>query len=205
MAEETQNRDSLIFYRSFYEAIKELPEEFKAKVYEAIFEYSLNFNQVHLEGLPSTIFKLIKPQLDANNKRFENGKKGGRKKQEETKEEPKVNQNETKTEANNNVNVNNNNNVNPNVNVNENRVKRFTPPTLEMVLTYFEEKGYTEQSAKKAYEYYSVANWKDSKGNQVKNWKQKMQGVWFKDENKIRAKLSHVVPVYDPKKIQIPL
>lgn len=114
-------RDSMIFYRSFYEAIKELPLDVQAKVYYAIFEYSLNFNEVVLEGLPKTIFTLIKPQLDANNKRFENGKKGGRKKvdnnQTDTKSEPKQNQTETKTEPNNNVNVNDN--VNDNDNDNE--------------------------------------------------------------------------------------
>ena len=60
----------------------------------------------------------------------------------------------------------------------------FTPPVISDVISYFEENGYTKQSAEKAFKYYSVANWKDSKGDQVKNWKQKMQGVWFKDENK---------------------
>lgn len=107
-------RDSIIFYRSFYEAIDELPLEMQAKVYKAIFEYSLNFKELTLEGLPKTIFTLIKPQLDANNKRFENGKKGGRKldknNQNRTKTEPKPKQEESKTEANNNVN--NNDNVN---------------------------------------------------------------------------------------------
>ena len=115
-------RDSIIFYRSFYEAINELPPDVQAKVYSAIFEYSLNFNEVVLEGLPKTIFTLIKPQLDANNKRFENGKKGGRKKseenQEETKTEPKTNQEKNETEPNNNVNVN----VNVNENVNNNDI-----------------------------------------------------------------------------------
>ena len=105
-------RDSVIFYRSFYEAIRELPYEVQGQIYTAIFEYSLNFNEVVLEGLPKTIFTLIKPQLDANNKRYENGKKGGRNKQNETKTKPKENQNETKTEANKNVN----NNVKDNVN-----------------------------------------------------------------------------------------
>ena len=33
---------------------------------------------------------------------------------------------------------------------------------------------------------HDIANWKDSKGKQVKNWKQKMQGVWFKEENKTK-------------------
>ena len=60
----------------------------------------------------------------------------------------------------------------------------FTPPLLEDVISYFQEKGYSKKSAEKAFEYYNIGNWKDSKGNQVKNWKQKMQGVWFKDENK---------------------
>jgi hypothetical protein len=52
------------------------------------------------------------------------------------------------------------------------------------------EKGFTEQSAQKAFSYYDISNWKDSKGNPVKNWKQKMISVWFKDENKIQAYLN---------------
>lgn len=70
--------------------------------------------------------------------------------------------------------------------LNNNRV--FAPPTLENVLLYFKENGYTEISAQKAFRYYNDADWKDSKGSKVKNWKQKMQGVWFKDENKIIEK-----------------
>lgn len=61
------------------------------------------------------------------------------------------------------------------VNVNINEVK-----------DYFKEKGYTEISAIKFFEYYSVADWKDSNGKLVKNWKQKAQSVWFTDENKIK-------------------
>ena len=48
--------------------------------------------------------------------------------------------------------------------------------------------GYKEDAGEKFYNYYSVANWKDGKGNKVKNWKQKAQAVWFKDENKIEVK-----------------
>jgi len=66
----------------------------------------------------------------------------------------------------------------------EEKKKRFSPPTILEVKDYFKEKGYTDSSAVKAFEYYDVAGWKDSKGNQVKNWKQKMLSVWFKPENK---------------------
>jgi hypothetical protein len=173
-----KQRDSLIFYRSFYEAISELPKEIQAEVYDAIFQYSLNFKEVELSGLSKTIFTLIKPQLDANNKRYENGNKP-KTKRIESKNEAKDKQNTSKDEA------NKNKNVNDNVNVNKNK-KVFTPPNLIEVQNYFKENGYSIEAGTKAFNYYSTANWSDSKGNKVKNWKQKMQGVWFKDENKIK-------------------
>ena len=101
-------KDSFIFYRSFYEAVKELSADEQIKVYQAICEYSLNGELPDLTGIPKAIFTLIKPQIEANNKRYENGKKGGRPKTE-TEEKPKDNQTETKPEP----------NVNDNVNVND--------------------------------------------------------------------------------------
>jgi hypothetical protein len=118
-----------------------------------------------------------------------NGLKGGRPRKEETEEKPNwlifANRNEsesiTETKANDNPNI---------TNIKESKVKKsivaFSPPTIAEVCDYFKEKGFTEHSAIKAFNYYQVADWKDSKGNKVKNWKQKMQGVWFKDENKIQ-------------------
>ena len=66
-------------------------------------------------------------------------------------------------------------------------------PNLDQVKSYFIENGYSEQSAVKAFNYYSVAGWKDSNGKQVRNWKQKMQSVWFKDENKKPSGSSSIV------------
>lgn len=60
----------------------------------------------------------------------------------------------------------------------------FAPPEIFEVENYFEENGYSIESARKAHKYYSEANWIDSQGKKVKNWKQKMIAVWFKDENK---------------------
>lgn len=99
-------RDSFIFYRSFYESVKEIPKEEQLQTYQLIIEYALNGVEIDAKGIPKAIFALVKPQIDANTKRYENGKKGGRK--------PKQNQNETKKEpnVNDNVNVNVNDNVN---------------------------------------------------------------------------------------------
>lgn len=112
MTNQTQNkRDSFIFYRSFFEATKCLENEEKAKLFDAICSYALDNNSLNLEGTAKGMFGLIKPQLDANRKRFENG---CRKKQNINKAEAKQKQNISKTEA--NVNVNVNENVNYNLN-----------------------------------------------------------------------------------------
>jgi len=62
----------------------------------------------------------------------------------------------------------------------------FIPPNMEEVKKYFKENGYKEETAIRAYRGYHEANWIDSKGNPVLNWKQKMTHVWFTDENKIK-------------------
>lgn len=81
-----------------------------------------------------------------------------------------------------------------NENENENTItnkdaksKKFFPPKLDDVKAYFEEKGYSEHGAIRAFEYYEAADWHDSDGKKVKNWKQKMIANWFKDEYKTKV------------------
>ena len=78
--ESEQKRDSFIFYRSFYEAIHELKDDIKLEVFTAITEYAL-YGKVpeDLKPVAKGMFTLIKPNLDVNTARYENGKKGGRK------------------------------------------------------------------------------------------------------------------------------
>lgn len=64
------------------------------------------------------------------------------------------------------------------------KAEKFVAPSLEEVMAYFKENGYSQKAAETAFMYYNTANWKDKNGSQVKNWKQKMISVWFKDENK---------------------
>lgn len=105
-------RDSFIFYRSFYEAIKEVPEDAQLQIYKAISIYALEQEEIELTGISKAIFSLVKPQLDANYKKYENGK------QTKSKTKAKDKQKESKTET--NVNDNENENVNDNVNENNN-------------------------------------------------------------------------------------
>lgn len=59
-------------------------------------------------------------------------------------------------------------------------------PTQQEVEEYFVSEGYTREAGAKAWKYYETADWHDAKGNPVRNWKQKMQAVWFKEENRAK-------------------
>lgn len=103
-------RKAVVFYRNFYEAIKNLPVDLKAEVYDAVMEYGLNgLEPSNLSLMAKSIFALIKPSIDTNNTRYENGKHGGRPRKEAQESnknecEPKRNQKETKHEPTNNIN-----------------------------------------------------------------------------------------------------
>ena len=102
-------RDSFVFYRSWYDAIGNLPRDVQGEVLTAIIEYGLSgVTTDKLKPITRAIMELIKPQINANYARFENGRRGGAPK----KTQPNQNQDLTKTQP--NVNVNDNVNVNVN-------------------------------------------------------------------------------------------
>ena len=92
-------RSGFVFYLSFYEAAEALDPDEQLQLYRAIIRYGL-FGEVptadEYKKHIIAMFKLILPQIDANNKRYlngkmggEHGKKGGRPKKENPTETPK--------------------------------------------------------------------------------------------------------------------
>ena len=73
-------RDSFIFYRSFYEAIHKVKDKnIKSDIFEAVCELALNKNVKEFgDEVGSIIMELIRPQIEANNTRYDKGQKGGR-------------------------------------------------------------------------------------------------------------------------------
>lgn len=150
-------RDSFIFYRSFFESFDGLSKKDKLLLFDAVCNYALNDIEPQLSGVPLAMFKLLKPQLDANTRRYENGCKGGRPKKTEKK--PNENQEETKPKRNDNdndnVNVNESHNDNHNDNNNDNAFgggrykcddefniwKRLTPEDIDVLYEKFPNSG----------------------------------------------------------------
>lgn len=178
-------RESIVFYRSFYEAIKELPaEEFRNAVM-AIMEYGLNDSEIDTSGVAKAILIMAKPQIDKNNKRYENGLRGGikpKQNQNGTKTEPNPNQTVTKVEPTPNQNgtkaepkrTNPEPNDNDNDNVNDikesvEKKPRFYPPTLEELKKYIADNKYNVDP-ERFIDYYTANGWTVGK-NRMKDWK----------------------------------
>ena len=134
--------ESFIYYKSFYEATEDLTDEQFGRVMRALTKYALAGEEPqNMDAVTKLAFMLMKPQVDANERRRKNGNGGGRPKTETkpnhnrnvTEQKPKANQTitetkpnhnrtitETKPNVNVNVNANEKVNVNDNANVNEN-------------------------------------------------------------------------------------
>ena len=187
-------RDSIIFYKSFLQSVKLLPKEYQLEALLAILEYALEdkmpSDQQSLALIPFTV---AKPQIDANNEKYENGKKGGRPKKDKT-EKPLVIENKNhrllekettsltieKPNYNVNVNANENENVNNDDKDTKNTSgivgtksnKKFIAPSIDEVRAYAVERG-REDLVELFYKYYSASEWKDKSGKKVKNLKLK--------------------------------
>lgn len=71
--------DVFLIYRSFVEAIRELEPEDQLKAYNAIMDYALDGMEPEIKGPAMAVFRMARPQIDANNKRREAGKAGAAK------------------------------------------------------------------------------------------------------------------------------
>ena len=95
---EQSKREQFTFYRSFFEAIKELPKKEQLPVLTAICEYALNGEEKPLTGAASAVFKLIRPVLDSAAQKAASGKKGGEANDKQTESKPKSKRKQTARE-----------------------------------------------------------------------------------------------------------
>lgn len=160
--------------RSFYRQ-KLKPEEFLS-VEDAIMDLSmLGFCDIEFKNPIQEKYFLILLELheistEKIKNRKENGAKGGLKAKENRLKKNKIRAEDGKTEKLNKklIDIKTKKPV---------KGKPFIPPTLAEVEEFCRQRK-NNVDAKTFYDYYEVGNWKDSKGNSVKNWKQKLISVW---------------------------
>lgn len=152
-------------YTEWRPLIESLPDDDAGKIFKFIYQYQdgEDVNSNH------AIWKFIQKKLDDFNEkgkeisetRRELGRKGGLAKASNSQvslanlaiKEKKIKQNNIKEKK-------------------EVSKRAFAPPTLEEVKSYAEERKRTDLVSK-FFDFYTAGDWKDTKGNQVKSWKQK--------------------------------
>jgi len=190
-------RDSMVFYRNFRDAIEKLPPDIRLEAYEQIFAYAFDEKKPS-DGIAGAIVQMIVPQIDKNNKRYEDGKKGGR--------PPKQNQTETITKPNQNQTETTPEPKCKSVRVSECKsdkvqecksasvsecesvaptepkapLKRFHPPTVDEVEAYCLERN-NKVNAERFVDYYTSNGWKVGK-NPMKDWKAAVRS-WEKHDD----------------------
>ena len=156
-------RKSFVFYRSFYDGIKEMPKATQGEIYASIMEYIFTGNVGEMnDPISRALFALIKPQLDANTTKYENGKKGapfgklGGRPKKETPQESLNAKDEAKE-----IPSNDNLNVNSNVNMEKYEATIFTPPTVSELTDFLKTLGESNatQMANNFFNFYHSKGW----------------------------------------------
>jgi hypothetical protein len=97
-------RKQITFYLSFYNAIRRIRKKAdRCDAYDALFAYAFSGVEPDIENLPDSAaiaFELVKPNIDASNKKANSGSKGGSSKTDEINSEANRKQTASKPQAN---------------------------------------------------------------------------------------------------------
>jgi len=195
-AEMAENKKSFLLYTDVHFTVKKLTDEQAGKLFKHILGYVNDENPVMDDIIIDLVFEPIKQSLKRDLRKYEQirekrsiaGKASADKRQQVSTSVKHDEQVLTHSTVNDIVIVNDIVNDNEEVKRSVKRkMKPFVIPTIEDVRKYFTENGYKPEVGESKWHYYNDANWFDSHGNPVLNWKQKMRSVWFKDENKING------------------
>jgi len=175
--------ESVIFYESFFRALQTLDDADRLAAYDAIVSYGITGEDPEVDGVAKGMFLMAKPQIDANTRRRENGEKGaeygrlgGRPKKENPKPVAEENPNgvieknplgvtgETPKEK-----VKDKEKDKAKEKDREKRASAFTPPTVEEVRAYCQER-HNDVNPEKWWDFYQSKNWMIG-NNKMKDWK----------------------------------
>lgn len=178
-------REYFTFYRPFKENLNGLSDKDKLTMYEAIIDYALDLKEPNLEGFSKLAFDLIRPMLDINIKRWQNGCKGADHGYKGGA--PKGNRNATKNNPKTTANQPQNNPkltpTDKTVKVLEPPTKRFIKPTVQELKEHIAANS-IPVDAERFFNYYEANGWKVGR-NQMKDWKAALR-TWRRQDQQCK-------------------
>ena len=195
-------RESMIFYASWWESIKELPVVVRNEVLNTVVEYGIEGVMTSEQGqMTKAIMALIKPQIDANNQKYENGCKGGeygalggrpKKPQEnprETPTKPQENPRETPTKPlmiYDNVNDNDNNTLSLSLSQSEKEKAEGGVTATErerfFEIFYFRNAKHPAEEVERFINHYEASGWRRNGSNRKVSNKYALAKSWKFEE-----------------------
>ena len=194
-------RKFLCVYYDQEESWNQLSDGERGRLLSALISYAKRGEEPNLTGAERSAWAFLKVQVDADigshdariQQCREAGKASAAKRNERQRMSTDVNERQrTSTDvANNNIyreNSNNNNLDNLEEKEKENTKRKrktgggFVPPTRDEVREYVKSRN-SHVDPDQFFDYFSEGNWHDSKGNPVRNWKQKLL-TWEKFQAK---------------------
>lgn len=176
----TSKRGQFTFYRSFWDAISNIPKKDRLPILEAIIQFGLDGAEPQLSGMQLAIFSLVKPTLISSQKKSANGKLGGSKpkanskqsvteKEVESEKEVEIEEEEEKEKENEYSSLSTKKNIK----------KKFQKPSIDEVKTYCQENGYSVD-AQTFVDFYESKGWLVGK-NPMKDWQAAVR-TWEKSD-----------------------
>lgn len=183
------NRAQFTFYRSYYEAIQELPKKEQAAVLLAICAYALDSEEPKLSGTARAIFTLIRPTLDTGRRKAMGGKNGSSSKDKGKMDErcgkDSTNEREVEIEVEKEkegeIEIENECSLPPTPLSGE-RTQRVTPPSVDEVRDYCQERrnGVDPQAF---VDFYTSKGWMVGR-NKMKDWRAAIRNWERKEEHR---------------------
>lgn len=210
---EEMERQQFTFYRSFYEALKNLPSRDRLAVYDAVCAYALDGTEPAVTGVAATVFTLIRPVLDTGRKRARTGKQGGKSdkanaKQKESKSEANGEQDESQPEAGTKQTAREKEEEKEKEGEIEKEIEnecskrnqkekrsagaRFIPPTVEEVTAYVRERG-SGVDPQRFVDFYASKGWVVGK-SPMKDWRAAVRNWERERRDDAPRDLKHTAP-----------
>lgn len=170
------SKKGVVMYYDILEQLEDFTDEQFGKITRAIIKYDKTGQITEFDDLSMKVaFKMLKPILDRNNqeykaiceKRREAGSLGGKQRVANASKCYQMQANDSKSSYK-DKDIDNDKDIKKEIN----KERKFTPPSFDEVIEYAKSKGRLDL-AKNFYNYFTEGKWVDSKGNKVKNWKQK--------------------------------
>ena len=172
----------------YLDAVEPLGDAEKGRLFTSLLEYAKTGVAPQLSGNERFLFPMMKAQVDRDRASYEElsdhrskaGKQGGRPRGQEKanafdEKQTKAKKANAFSESKKSYDKDNDDDYDYDKDVKEKskRKTEFVPPTLQEVVDYCKERG-NQVDPKRFWDYFNASGWVDSKGNNVRSWKQKI-------------------------------